>query len=84
MSKITDALATLEAADKSVTWDTSGECIVVTTQYFEPSGKSAGTVVRHFNDDQPVPEVQVIGAEDVGDVTVALTGQSATAEGAKL
>ena len=73
MSKITDALATLESADKTVTWDTSGECIVVTTEFFEKSGTSAGKIVRHFINDQPT-----------GNVTVALTGESATAEGAQL
>jgi hypothetical protein len=79
MTKLTEALAVIDAADKQVTWDATGECLVVKTEFFEKSGTSAGVIVRHFHEDNPPPVESV-----ANDVTVGLTGIEAKAEGAQL
>jgi len=86
MTKLSDAVALLNAAPHEVQWDTSGECIVVRTTYFEKDGTTvAGTIKRNFNDDQPAPAADEHESEqDAGDVVVDLTGNEATAKGVAL
>lgn len=81
MTKLSDAVALLNAAPHEVQWDTSGECIVVRTVYLEKDGTVAGTIERNFNDDQPAPPADETSSQDV---SVSITGNEATANGAQL
>lgn len=84
MTKLSDAVALLNAAPCKVEWDTSGECIVVRTVYLEKDGTTAGAIERNFNDDQPKPPAEEPAEQASAGVTVALTGVEATATGAQL
>lgn len=84
MTKLQQAIDAVKAADQKITWDMAGECIVVRTEFFESDGKTAGTIERHYLNDNPPTVEPLPEPVEGGDVTVGLDGAAAVAEGEQL